>query len=1321
MRAFLLFLLVFFGILAIGGPAPTPPITLAAPDRPPLPELKDAIWPQRAPLAPASLLTPDRLEHQGIVPLRAQSEPYSTDTWTRIAFQGTTYPYQGWDIFAVPARRTSPYDMIRLTDHAAADYQPTLNLDGSMAAFVSRRDGNDEIYRIVVAPWLSPQRLTNDPAADLEPAWSPYGDRIAFVRVLDDQGEIFRMNADGTGVIRLTHNPANDFAPSWSPDARQIVWARQEGNNRAALWVMNADGSGQRAISPPLLYLGTARWSPKGDLIAFDYDADGDGLNELAVIRPDGSGLRTLFDAETDLVDLWLGDWAPGADRLVFTVVLYIVVENRLAVQDSLLAWYNLEQGSVYGFNTVDGLEMAPVWRSQDRLAPVSRLEPLPPESPGPFRVSWSGEDRGISGIALFEVQVREGASGEWSLWYAGEETTSWFSGRGGHTYSFRVRARDRAGNVEPWPSGAQAMTTVENRPPQSQMRPLQAYERNGVRVRWSGQDVGGSGLLGFDVQYRRADQIGWSDWLTQTFGTSQVFRGQTGVRYYFRVRAVDTAYNAEPWRQGEGDTWTTLYGWKLTGIVADSRGAPVAGVQPVTVPAGFVSQLTDARGEFAVYGHEGVNQVMATWQKQGYGEPAPVRFDAARDTRVHIVMPPLENRVRNGDFEDGVSTAWTLQGRERDEITTTAASHTGDIAAVIGCQTRPLSAEERIPRQSPSIVSTEQIQFLVDKNNNIHLLQRFYDDSGWKIRYSYRSASGWSLTENVISTPNTIYQAKMILDKQNNPHIVISIIDFQYYTYYRIFHITRLSSTTWTTPQLIAEFSIYPPEIDFIDIDSKNIIHILFIHNNLYYTNNQNNGNWSNIITVLENINSFKAKIDDKDNIHVLLQENQKLVYIQRNANGFWTQKQEIYNFESYNWLFYDIKNDKNGGVHFLWQLQEAYENKLFYAYRNQDGTISQAIHISAPYPARMHERSVMIVNKNGDVHIFWISTNNILYIQKQSNGNWTPIKRLPYNDYYAFNDAFLDKKERINLILQVNDRFYYAQGDNLNQWSKIWPIFNVPGTMLTAANEDAVHFLLLLYDPDQPYRYTRTDYQNWPARTYALAQAVRVPDASAQPTLSLFHRFEQIPGPQPARWQVQVTNAAGTTTPIALTASVNDWQHAWADMTPWAGQTVTLTLSLEQAPGTLCAQAYVDDVVIGPMRYPDLWVTAPALNLVPGETADLRLFYGNAGQAMAPSTRLILTLPPELTPVSADPPPTAMPGDRVWRWDIGDLPPGAGPRTITLTVTAAAGSEAGAVLTGTAHIGADAVEPVYADNDRYVWGFVGGTTLYLPRVVGR
>lgn len=58
------------------------------------------------------------------------------------------------------------------------DAHPTWSPDDSQIAFVSDRDGNDEIYvmDVILAPFASsanPVNITNHPAKDFEPAWSP--------------------------------------------------------------------------------------------------------------------------------------------------------------------------------------------------------------------------------------------------------------------------------------------------------------------------------------------------------------------------------------------------------------------------------------------------------------------------------------------------------------------------------------------------------------------------------------------------------------------------------------------------------------------------------------------------------------------------------------------------------------------------------------------------------------------------------------------------------------------------------------------------------------------------------------------------------------------------------------------------------------------------------------------------------------------------------------------------------------------------------------------------------------------------------------------
>ena len=83
-------------------------------------------------------------------------------------------------------------------------------------AFVSDRDGNDEIY--VMNPDGSEQtNLTNNSSYDLMLKWSPDGSKIAFESGRDGNSEIYVMNADGSEQTNLTNNPAKDNSPNWSP------------------------------------------------------------------------------------------------------------------------------------------------------------------------------------------------------------------------------------------------------------------------------------------------------------------------------------------------------------------------------------------------------------------------------------------------------------------------------------------------------------------------------------------------------------------------------------------------------------------------------------------------------------------------------------------------------------------------------------------------------------------------------------------------------------------------------------------------------------------------------------------------------------------------------------------------------------------------------------------------------------------------------------------------------------------------------------------------------------------------------------------------
>src|SRR6187431_248232 len=60
------------------------------------------------------------------------------------------------------------------------------------------------------------------------PAWSPDGRKLAFVSRRDGNAEVYVMNADGSGLRNVTGTPSDDLDPAWSPDGRAIAFVQKK-------------------------------------------------------------------------------------------------------------------------------------------------------------------------------------------------------------------------------------------------------------------------------------------------------------------------------------------------------------------------------------------------------------------------------------------------------------------------------------------------------------------------------------------------------------------------------------------------------------------------------------------------------------------------------------------------------------------------------------------------------------------------------------------------------------------------------------------------------------------------------------------------------------------------------------------------------------------------------------------------------------------------------------------------------------------------------------------------------------------------------------
>ena len=155
------------------------------------------------------------------------------------------------DLYTVPIEGG---EAVALTEGMAWDYQPKFSPDGLSIAFVSDREGGDNLW-IVDADGSNPRSVTDEPEHLVHnPAWSPDGHYLVAKKSFMSTrsipaGEIWLFHVGGGNGLQMTERPhgdrdqKNQAEPVFSPDGRYVYYSQDTTPGR--IWQYGKDSTGQ--------------------------------------------------------------------------------------------------------------------------------------------------------------------------------------------------------------------------------------------------------------------------------------------------------------------------------------------------------------------------------------------------------------------------------------------------------------------------------------------------------------------------------------------------------------------------------------------------------------------------------------------------------------------------------------------------------------------------------------------------------------------------------------------------------------------------------------------------------------------------------------------------------------------------------------------------------------------------------------------------------------------------------------------------------------------------------------------------------------------
>lgn len=211
---------------------------------------------------------------------------------TKIAFQSNRDG--NWELYVLDLTTGQSR---RLTTSLFYKGAPTWSPDGKFLAYESYEGDNLNIWIAPTDGSSQPQQLTFNPAPDFSPAWFPagLGRKIAYVSLRDGNDEIYVIDlnsASEVGAQRVTNTPTIDEDhPVWSPDGTMIAYSgRVAGQDNVFVKVVDDVNAEPRLIGRGI----EPTWSPDSSTVIFVQYVPDVGVPLLVSVPVRNTGIAAI-------------------------------------------------------------------------------------------------------------------------------------------------------------------------------------------------------------------------------------------------------------------------------------------------------------------------------------------------------------------------------------------------------------------------------------------------------------------------------------------------------------------------------------------------------------------------------------------------------------------------------------------------------------------------------------------------------------------------------------------------------------------------------------------------------------------------------------------------------------------------------------------------------------------------------------------------------------------------------------------------------------------------------------------------------------------